>query len=620
MKKLNLVCLALIALLVGACQSETESELFGRTSEHVQTQMKALSYTAIETRGSDSFTPYWEVGEKIGLFMEANNTLEGPMGFTISRITNIVEFQETISFIDPYSMHTFYAYYPYEASQSDNPKAVTVLPIPDLQEQQGNSNGHLSLYEFNVGIPTQIYPDEDLMLAFTTINSFFDFQISSNVNGLVVKQVKVEAPNGKVMNFTDATLDITLPLENPDFGKYTNMQGGTSETLLNINGGLPIPNTQNDFASAFIVFHAFDARNQKIKVTVTTEDDQAYEFEINGENYRVGNTYQIPLRIEVKKPEPVIKDIRVLSLCATGSLGTKDNTKQWNCHYGAIDLSAKEIRRLLFEHFGKGKTVETGIISFEKIDINCHLNKVTEAYLDQFDIIYLNRNASPNIQTSQRIMNWLNKSPHRVLMLAYDWKDPCITPDMKESSIICKTATNYLIFRDQINSITPHWYNAAKVNQPIGNWGTARSGLLVPFELNEQTSYFWKDGPFKTDLTSSSDQRFWIKDKYFGSAVVNDPNVIPLITYTDAKDDCSTSKQHKYGPGDGGMILGVDPVARIVYIGDSELFSVSCVNSKVENARMAKEGSCKKPGELNNYSKIMGNLWAWMIQEVIQKN
>ncbi len=616
MKKLNLLLFVFIALLLGACESETENQLI---QPNGQSRMTGGAHTDIQTRAGISLVPYWAVGEKVGVFMSTDNNLKGPLDFTISKITNVIEFAEPIPFFDNYSLHTFYAYHPYQASQSTDPRRVNVTPVNKIQEQIGNTTQHLSDYEYNIAIPTSIYSDEDLFLYFASTYTVLDFQVTTNANDLIIKSIHVEAPQGQPLNFTGATTDITLSLNDPGFAQYSNLQGTTSETLLNISGGLSVPHT-TDHASAYMVINPFNGTNQTLKVTVTTEDDKEYPFEVAAQNYRFGSTYVIPLHIQVDRPQPVIKDIRVLSLCDVGCLGTKDNTKKWDCHYGALNLTAKEIRRLLFEHFGKGKTVETGIISFEKTDINCKLNKLTEAYLDQFNIIYLNKNGRPDIQTAQRIMNWLNKSPDRVLMLSYDWKDACLTPDMKESKILCTTATNYLMFRDQISEIKPHWYNASKINQPIGNWGTTRSGLLVPFELNDRTSYFWKDGPFKTDLNEASDQRFWIKDCYWGSAEITDPDVIPLITYKDARDYCNPAKQHKNGYGDGGMILGVNPTSRIVYIGDSEIFSTSCVVKKVEDARMAKEESCKKTGELNDYSKIMGNLWAWMIQEIIQRN
>lgn len=619
MKKTNLLLfLFTTILLFGACESQTEKNVMEELSV-MNGQIKVLPLVT-QTRGGDQYTPYWAVGEKVGLFIQTDKTLDGPLPFTIANLSGGISFAEAIPFIDRSSRHTFYAYHPYEVNTSADPTTINVSPIGKEQVQQGTSRDHISAYEFNIATPSSIFPDEDLLLYFTSTYSFFQFQIRANVDGLVVKSIKVEAPTGKLINFTDAKVDITLPEGDPGFAKYVNINGGTSTNTLKIeDGGLVIPSTGSDHAIGYMVFNPFDCSGEVLKITVTTEDNQVFTFEEKGEDYIFGQHYEIPLYLEAKAPQPTVRDIKILSICEVGCLGTKDNTEKWSCYYGALNLHGKEIRRLLFEHFGKGKTVETGVISFEKIDHKCYLNKVTDAYLDQFSIIYLNNNARPDIQTSQKIMNWLNRSDDRVLMLAYDWKTDCLTPDMSESSIICKIATNYLVFRDHIYGVKPHWYNSSKVNQSIGNWGRDRDDMLLPFELNAQTRYFWKDGPFKTDLTEQSDLRYWVQDDYWGIAEVSDPNVIPLISYRDAKDDCYQTKTHKYGEGDGGMVLGVDPTKRIVYIGDSEIFSVSCVTSKVAHARMSKEGTCK-PNEMNNYSKVMGNLWAWMIDKVIQQN
>lgn len=608
----------LFTLLFSACESELEKEVLGESSFVGIGNMKATFLNDPVTK-SDTYTPYWAVGEKIGLFMEHEGTVEGPMPFTIASISGVIQFQESVPFKDDFSKHVFYAYHPYEVNTSTNPEEVQVTPISAVQVQQGTSSNHIFDYEYNIAVPTVCYPDEDLMLGFTSTYAFFEFQFSGNVNGITVTDVNLKAEDTHMINFSSATTNITLPLNDPNFARYTNTVGGNSETHLEISGGLPVPTT--DYAPAYMVFNPFDGTDETLKITVAytyNGKDYIKDVEVSADVYNPGSRYAIPIYLEIESPQKTIKNIKVLSICEVGSLGTCDNTKKWNCYYGAKDKHAKEIRRLLFEHFGKGKTVETGVISFEKVEHKHGLNKLTKAYLNKFNIIYLNNNARPNIQMSRMIMEWLDESPDRVLMLAYDWKDPKITPSSRESDVICKITTNYLIFRDHIYGVTPHWYNG-KDNKSIGNYGKCRQDMLIPFELNAETSYFWKDGPFKTNLKEGSDLRYWVEDVWWGSAEVYDPNVIQLITYRDARDDKYHNKIHCKGAGDGGMVLGVDPVRRIVYIGDSELFSVKCVGSKQKEARMSEEGTCK-PNEMNNFSKVMGNLWAWMIDEVIQKN
>lgn len=619
MKKVKVLWLMVLALALGACQTEVEEVLNSATTEISNSRFTAQSL--VQTKADGKYSPFWQPGEKVGLFVKYGQTVEGPLPYTIASVAGVVEFVEPLPIRDITLDHTFYAYHPFEANESSNPERVEVLPVGETQTQMGTSSAHIDALEYNVAIPATIAPDEKLQLYFTSVYSFLEFQINTNADGLIINNIELKAPDGQLINFTEAFVDLTKPQNNPNFAKLYDIKGGTSKINLKIEGGgLTVPNSLVNTSSAYMTINPFDGRGQKLTVTVKTNKGE-FVFQRDGNLYPYGGRSIIPIYIEIEKP-PVsnIKDIKVLSLCEVGMLGCYDNTKPWNCFYGATDFSvhAKAIRRVLYENFGPGKTVETGKISFEKTDILLCFNKMSDAQLDKYNIIFLNNNARPSAAMSQRIMNWLNRSEDRVLMLAYDWKDNCLTPKIPDALAILKTATNYLIFRDHINGVKPHWYNG-KTNLANGDYGSKRQDMLVPFELNERTSYFWKTGPFKTTLNEGSDQRYWIEDCWWGAAQVTDPNVIPLITYRDARDDCKPTKIHCKGAGDGGMILGVDPTKRIVYIGDSEIFSVECVKKGAkQDARMNYD--YKKPGDMNNYAKIMANLWAWMIDEVIQKN
>lgn len=612
MKKLNLFWLAALALLTVACESELEKELAAAL------ESDAIASVVAQTRdGSGIAILTLHPGDRVGIIAECENERRGPLPFTLnSSMTGLIE---SLPVINAAAEHTLYAYSPYGMNQSGDPAKIEVTPVQAVQTQYGN--GDLSALDnsFYVSQPVRYNAGDDPTIEFSLANIDFCFEINANTSGVVVKSIEVKAPNGKIINFTSGYIDCTKQSNDPAFRTIYGIAGGTSKTTLNIeSGGLSIPNSTTDNALAYMSACPFNCAGETLTVTVTTSDNETYTYSIAGRNYLVGETYDISIRIE-KTKKPVVKNIRVLSLCDVGCLGLYDNTKQWNCNYGAIDVHAKEIRRMLFEYFGKGKFIETGVISFDKTDVKCMLNKMKDCDLDKYNIIYLNKNGHPDAALVKRIMSWLSRSEDRVLMLSYDWKDPCVKPTMADNTILCYAATNYLMFKHAIKDITPHWYNCCTVNKSIGNYGATRSNILVPVELNERTKYFWKDGPFKTTLTASSDQRYWVEDIYWGSAVVNSPNVIPLITYRDAKNGSTPTAAHKSGSGDNGMILGVDPTTRIVYIGDSEIFSTECVLAKQQDARMAKRDGCKADAGLNNYSKIMGNLWAWMINEVIQK-
>ncbi|MDL2209082.1 fimbrillin family protein, partial [Parabacteroides sp. OttesenSCG-928-O15] len=617
MKTSKLLFVTFIALCLGGCATESDNDLLDTLSMKGKITAKILT-NDVETKAGNG-TVNWKVGEQVGLYVQSDGQMQGPLPLTIASVSGgSVVFAEPIPFLNGNRAHTFYAYYPYNAGDSSDPTRQNAPALSSTQIQIASSGQLYNHKDFVMAAPETIYPDEDLLLNFISLNSYFDFQVSSNVDGLEIKQILVEAPAGEKINFSGAEANITLPANHANFSKYTTLYGGSHITTLMIAGSLPVPNSTSVYASASVAFAPFNCSSRTLTVTVTTQDNQVFRFPINGSNYQYGRTYIIPLRIELDDPgvDPTPKDIRILSLDDTyhcygfstaGSLGNYDNTKVWNSFFGAMELRGRDMRRLLQQHFGKGKTVETGVISFETTDVHDKLNCLTDAYLDRFHIIFLNDRSRVNTQMAQKVMNWLARSNDRVLMLAYDWKDPTITPTQTQTKILGQTSTNYLMFRDKIIGVAPHWYNTTSGSNPsIGNWGPYRTGILVPFELNDRTSYFWKEGPFKTNLTKSSDLRYWIEDKAWGSAVVSDPNVIPLISYRDARNATNRNSIHKNGAGDGGMILGVDPVKRIVYVGDSEIFSAYNVPTYATDARLTE--AYKDPNTINNYTKVIGNL------------
>lgn len=621
MKKMWFFSFLFFCFLFVSCDQESEEIMLEcGLAEQVE---KAADNLRLQTR-SDVLgrkTLYVNKGDKVGFFVKYGAKIEGPEYYTIDNISGIgnenLTFQEATRFKDPNLPHTFYAYYPFEGSVSSDPTKVEVRALSRVQTQHGASQAHLKDVEFYVADPVVVNPGKDLKINLFSIYSTLEFEINSNINGLKVNRIDLKTPNNEVVAFSAGTVDITKSIVQQGFSEIKNIKEGSDNIRLNIVGGIDIPNSTTSHASAYMEITPFDGKLKDMRVTAYTNQGE-FEFFIKSDLYEAGFKYLVKLRIEKKS---LIKDIRVLSLCEVGYLGRYDNSQKWNCYYG-VDCFANysmNMRRILFEHFGKGKTVETGIISFDKTDISCYLNKMTDSQLDKYDIIFMNKNARPDKEMSQRVMNWLNRSPKRVLMLAYDWKEPCLTSKINENQAHKKTATNYLIFKNHIKGVKPHWYNGCAVNRAEGNYGVSRSCMFVPFELNSRTSYFWKDGPFKTTLSNNSEQFYWIKDCCWGSADVTDPNVIPLVTYRDARNDCYPSKTHKCGKGDNGMVLGVDPTKRIVYVGDSELFSMAPTGCCTSNAKKETRIAFDRYGNLNDYGRIMGNLWAWMITEIIQK-
>lgn len=636
MKKINLLWLAVTMLVFGACDKVTEEKVPELSSKTENVYSFSIGEEEIATRTSAValMTTRIAAGDRIGSFAEYRGVIAGPDVYTISKFENgRFELKENLNFRDPSALHTFYNYFPYTVPAPKSPTMVSAVPVPAVQTQTGESSSHLEKLECYVSSPASTYMGEELNFNFYNVFSSLEFRINTNMDGLIVKSIKLIAPEDKIAAYGSGTLNITKQVNAPGFREVSNIENASNSILLNIDGpSLSIPNSTSKYASAYMTVNPFNAYNEDLTIEVlTNKQDKPYILKVDGNLFVAGIQFSIDLRIEDEdKPIKTIKDIYVLSLCETGSLGEKDNSVKWNTKYGAnCDSYNKGFRRVLLEHFGKNKTVETGTIYFDErghkkccTSQNLDYNFMTDHELDKYNIIYLTRDARPSAAFAKRIMDWLERSEDRVLMLAYDWKDYNITPTgSTESAILnkCNNSTNYIIFRDHITGVKPHWYNG-KTDMSVGNAGSCRSGLLLPFELNSSTSYFWNDGPFKTDLNQFSNQRFWINSKYWGSAVVTDPNVIQLVKYRDARNDCSPSRTHSKGAGDNGMVLGYDPTKRIVYIGCSELFhDDTCVCTKDKKAARIPFNSCGML-QMNNYSKIMANLWAWMIDEVIQNN
>lgn len=287
---------------------------------------------------------------------------------------------------------------------------------------------------------------------------------------------------------------------------------------------------------------------------------------------------------------------------------------------GGIDYSSsKAMKAILDNHFGIGKTVSLKKINYANIPLSINNTYLPNKLLMEQNILILGHNSRPEIKSAQRILDWLSGSKNRVLVLGFDWKDPGVTDDSKEGHPEYAITTNYNILRLLREDVTPYWYDGGN-NESIGETGPIRSSFIAPFELNASNSYFFRTGPFTKSLDIGiTNCGYWISDYVWGRLEIHSPDIVPLIVYKNVvKDDGSgLPPDHQPNPqGDGRMILGVDMRKRIVYVGDSQLFEMGSDNDLRQCSRLDNEN-----GNLtNDYSRIMANLWAWMIEEVVLAN
>lgn len=287
---------------------------------------------------------------------------------------------------------------------------------------------------------------------------------------------------------------------------------------------------------------------------------------------------------------------------------------------GLHHTTAKAMRAILDNHFGPGKTVQLGGIEYSSVPPGITIkDALTYEKLSQQDILVLSNNTRPDSATARRILDWLGARKNRVLVLGFDWKDPGITDSYSGGHPEYATTTNYQVLKLLRDDVTPYWYNGG-TNTSIGDTGPVREDMIASFDINADNSYFFRTGPFTApeniEITSCG---YWLEDVWWGRMEVHNPDIVPLIVFKDVVRDDGSDRLPVYTPnpgGDGRMIMGIDKKKRIVYVGDMQFFGVGIGNDLKKSSRIDNTN-----GNLtNNYSRIMANLWAWMIEEVVLGN
>lgn len=287
---------------------------------------------------------------------------------------------------------------------------------------------------------------------------------------------------------------------------------------------------------------------------------------------------------------------------------------------GGIDYaSSRPMKAILDNHFGIGKTVQLGGIVYSQIPISINETNLPYSKLAQQDILILGYDSRPDSASARRILDWLGARKNRVLVIGTDWKAPGINDSYGNGKPELAPTTNYQLLKLLREDITPYWYNGSN-NESIGDTGPSRSALITSFDPTADNDYFFRTGPFTESLaTGITNCGYWINDVIWGRMEVHSPTITPLIRFKNVVKDDGSGSLPSYTPypeGDGRMILGVDKKKRIVYMGDSQIFEIGSGNAVRTNSRID-----NNTGNLtNDYSRIMANLWAWMIEEVVLGN
>jgi len=226
--------------------------------------------------------------------------------------------------------------------------------------------------------------------------------------------------------------------------------------------------------------------------------------------------------------------------------------------------AAIAIRKVLDTHFKMGGEVELQEIKYHSIPNN---PTVTPAFLSDKNVVFLTYAAIPSKVTLDLIRNWLEASPHRVLVISFD------------SNGTNPEAFKLQYFKDDITSI---------------KWSHTNSDYYNDLVHTPGTEYFWKDGPFTKGEPIES-ATYINSDGTFGAATLpSSSKVLPIFE------------------SNGAMVFGINPEKRIVYIGDSQ-YGEAQTSSNYQGHRFN-----NNLGKVNNnVEKIFANLWAWVIDEVV---
>ena len=396
------------------------------------------------------------------------------------------------------------------------------------------------------------------------------------------------------------------------------------EGAANSTGSINIDTDLSDFKMEFcdVNGNPLSPPNPSGGPTQTTMDSDRYRVTIgkNGEKYVFNfvalktnsgpgnqtqymvvyaNRWKIIIKIEQKwgiggNPSRIIN---VISSYEIGFLGTGNRNAGkdgWDSSdFGGYDYS-KYMRRILNNpiNFGPSGKVLMNDWNFVGVKADNEINQngklsLTAAKLATCDILVLVNNTRLNASKAQEVKQWLEGSKNRVLFLFFD-----------------------------SNSSNIELLNLYTSENVIGSLDYSFKGherFLVDIQSTPENEFFTETGPFPADFDMQKTQ-YYIEDKWWGTIrkTAQNPDLVPIITVTNP-----TTVDSKSVPSsdNNSIIMAVDIQRRIVFSGDSEIFSYDYNN--IENARYGKIQYNRSSNEINNFGKVLTNVWAWAVGVVV---
>lgn len=233
------------------------------------------------------------------------------------------------------------------------------------------------------------------------------------------------------------------------------------------------------------------------------------------------------------------------------------------------DASGEAMRKVLDMQFALNGIIKIGGFSFTRIPSRTNYVgtsapenlAVMSRIIGAHDVIYFPYNVSISSEVADLLLNWLDESSHRVLIIGTD--SDGTNKALREKAKIAADGT---------------W--------EFSNVTTISSNYLRASSSSQTEDFF--NGPFGFVEENASFKR---SDRTAGYCSNYSTNVIPLIV---------ADKQNYTNY----MFFGVNKKNRIIYHGDGNLFQTSQMSNN--NGYIS-----------NSLDVLMANTWAWIIEQVI---
>lgn len=297
------------------------------------------------------------------------------------------------------------------------------------------------------------------------------------------------------------------------------------------------------------------------------------------------------LSVKVTQQVVSVRDKKINVLSAGSDVGSLGETFSGVNSSVTTNGLATQMRYILLneDNFGPAGEVVMDGFNFEiweNINFTYAVNASRLEYmLEHVDVLNMSYPVNPNAEISEVICDWLWKDPRRVLIVMHD-------TSTVNSTLIAEINSRVDTPYDTswITSLTP-------ITTILSALGTLSGGIkgIAPSAMTDENAEFLGEpfGPLPNLNTL-----FNVTDSTAGALYPVPSGLVPLVWYGGSV--LTIARRTDYAA------LAVDPVHRIVYIGEANMFYNEM------------EGSTTAPSPTGgNLNRILSNLWAWIVDIVL---